>query len=144
MSKAGLEKGEFLDLAAGPFGLKLASTNLSLNSPLPSIYYYASTTQIWTHSTRKVEDLPSSTGTRSASGREDFCNQTTFASYFQDLTLYFQSLSVSSLPAVPGSSSDINISNLVTSLSHVQRSLTQHLDTHKIQSQLDSWLQRSS
>ena len=70
------------------------------------IYYYASTTQIWTHSTRKVEDLSS-----------------------------FQSLSVSSLPAVPGSFSDINISVLVTSRSHVQR---QHLDAHKIRSQLDT------
>ena len=58
-------------------------------------------------------------------------------------TLYFQSLSVSSLPAVPGSSSDINVSDLVTSLSHVQRPLTQHLDAHKVQSQLDSWIQRS-
>ena len=66
--------------------------------------------------------------------------------FLQDLTLYFQSLSVSSLPAVLGrwSSSNINVSELVTSLSHVQRSLTQHLDAHKIQSQLDSWLQRSS
>ena len=64
--------------------------------------------------------------------------------FLPDLTLYFQSLSVSSLPAVPGSSSDINISDLVTSLSHAQRSLAQHLDAHKTQSQLDSWLQRSS
>jgi len=61
--------------------------------------------------------------------------------FLQDLTFYFQSLSVSSLPAVPGSSPEINISDLIKSLSHVQRSLTQHLDA---QSQLDSWLQHSA
>jgi len=62
----------------------------------------------------------------------------------QDLTFYFQSLSVSSLPAVPRSSPETNISDLIKSLSRVQRSLTQHLDAHKTQSQLDSWLQRSA
>ena len=68
----------------------------------------------------------------------------TAVTFLQDLTFYFKfaSLSVSSLPAVPGSSSDINIniSDLVKSLSHVQQSLTQHLDAHRMQSQLDSWL----
>ena len=52
----------------------------------------------------------------------------------QDLIFYFQSLSFFSLPAVPRSSPETNISDLIKSLSRVQRSLTQHLDAHKTQS----------
>jgi len=72
--------------------------------------------------------------------------RSTAVTFLQDLiiTFYLQSLSVSSLPAVPGPSPEINVSDLIKSLSHVQRSLTQHLDAHKLQSQLDSWLQRSA
>jgi len=45
--------------------------------------------------------------------------------FLQDLTFYFQNHF--QFPPVPGSPPEINISDLIKPLSHVQRSLTQHL-----------------
>ena len=58
----------------------------------------------------------------------------------------FNHFQLSHFQLYPGLLLRFNISDLIKSLSHVQRSLTQHLDAHKTQSQLDigSWLRRSA
>jgi len=94
-----------------------------------------------TSSTGIANDLESTDEGDMVSISIPIITDSTAVTFLQDVTFYFQSLSVSSLPAVPG---EINISDLIKSLSHVQRSLTQHLDAHKTQFQLDSWLQGSA
>ena len=86
-----------------------------VNLPVMQTYYsiyHASTTQIWTYSIRKVEDLSSSRPTNRR-------NETGGILQVICKTLHIL-LSIFSFPAVPGSSPEINISDLIKSLSHVQ------------------------
>ena len=70
-------------------------------------------------------------------------SDTTALMALQDLTQYFQSLAITSLPAST-QATPLNISDLRKLLASTHQALHQHLETQKTQSNLNSCLQRTS